>query len=137
MSRLFLVAVLLFGLVMTTPVLCVCDPDDHGGMALHSLLPHAHGPADAAQHPHGPADAAQHPHDGAEVPADGHADGRQSPAVTAQTGTGAASLATVGAVGLALSPPWQIEPTMLGRLAPPLLLAPRSHARPPLGPPPR
>lgn len=45
MTPLYLLAALLIvaGLALSAPPSCVCAPDDHFGLAMHPLFPHAHG----------------------------------------------------------------------------------------------
>ncbi|MCC7369462.1 MAG: hypothetical protein IT306_13625 [Chloroflexi bacterium] len=139
------VAVLLVGLVFTTPVVCVCGPGDHGGQALHSLLPHSHEHvASASTYP---AEAGPHQHGGVAEQADTAADGRtdglaDDPAprtarVTAQSGSAAGSLTTAGAIGLAFAQPWLVPQTGGERLPLLTLLAPPTPLFEPPGPPPR
>ena len=49
--RLGLLAVLLVGLLATTPVTCICAPSDHGGMSIHPIFPHTH-PSEVGQAGH-------------------------------------------------------------------------------------
>ena len=94
MPRIGLIIVLLLGLVISTPVVCVCGPADHGGQALHSLLPHTHEhPHDLADEPLGAERAAVADAFGADV---------RAPGVTAQTGTGAVASSITGAIGPAM-----------------------------------
>ncbi|MGE3270254.1 MAG: hypothetical protein AB7P40_15990 [Chloroflexota bacterium] len=129
MSRLGVVVVLLLGLVISTPVSCVCGPADHGDLALHSLLPHTH------QHPATP--IAEGLAAGAEEVVDAFGADVRVPGLRAQTGMGGIAAAISGAIGLTLVTPWAIVPAPAGslRLAhAPAPMAP--HYQPP-GPPPR
>lgn len=123
---------LLSGLVVTTPVLCVCDPAEHGGMAVHSLLPHSHVSAGEQSHDH------QHDHGDDVSMLAGHDDYEvRMPVVTAQYGGAVAALGLGGAVHLTVTPPFRLLSLPSGWLRVLPDLAPDEHRRAPLGPPPR
>ena len=144
MPRLGLVVILALGLVITTPVVCVCGPTDHGGQALHSLLPHSHDhPSATAAHAH-LAEPSREQQVGEELgaadalPADSRPDDAPPPSMRAQTGASAGALAAGAvAIGLALAEPWQ-APTARGVavLAPSVAVPPGVDLGP-AGPPPR
>lgn len=124
-ARFGLILMLLFGLVLATPVVCVCGPTDHGGQALHSLLPHTH------EHPHDQHAAVD------TVASDDVVLELRAASVSPQTGAGAGALAASGAIGLTLAQPWQLVPTTGGRMWPSSALAPAEPLFEPPGPPPR
>lgn len=127
MLRAGLIAILLVGLTVTTPVTCVCAPAEHGGMAIHPLFPHTH-PSDAADHePH---------HASATSAGEDVALGTSSPNIAAQSGASAASLAS-GAISMSVASPWRMIPMVLGPTWTPPLPVPMDMRRPPPGPPPR
>lgn len=124
-----MIAVLLVGLAVTTPVVCICMPSDHAGVAIHPLFPHTH-PSDAGRTGHDDHDSAH----GASLDVQ---DGKPLPSVRAEAGSGAASPLAVGALSLAMMHPWTMHMGVVGQAWAPLVRAPLSIARPPQSPPPR
>lgn len=127
--RLSLIVFLLAGLTITVPVLCICNPADHRGMAVHSLLPHTHHPVDA----HAPAHAG----------ALGDPDTSlvqtvvQVSGVSVQAGGGGRGFATVGAIDAESAVAWRILLPASGRISTGRELPPAEHWWAPLSPPPR
>ena len=124
-----MIAVLLVGLAVTTPVVCICVPSDHAGVAIHPLFPHTH-PSDIGA-------TASDDHDDAHGSARDFQDGKPLPSLRAEAGSGAASPLAAGALSLSMMHPWTMSMGVVGEAWTPLVRTPRSIARPPQPPPPR
>jgi len=129
MVRLSLIVFLLVGLAITVPVLCICNPADHRGLAVHSLLPHTHHPADG----HAPA------HTGVLGDPDTSLDQTvvQVSGASVQAGSGGLGFATVGAIDAESALAWRILLPPTGRLSTGRELPLPEHRWAPLSPPPR
>ncbi|MFN8632980.1 MAG: hypothetical protein U0893_03930 [Chloroflexota bacterium] len=127
MLRIGLIAVLLVGLAVTTPVVCICAPSDHVGIAVHPLFPHTH--ESDIPHPGHVEAGSESEEDRSYAPS--------APSLTVQFGAGTSPFATGSAVDLGVTPPWRITLMLLGRASVPPIVPVLGDRRPPPGPPPR